>query len=175
MFSLQLYHLLTWSTRKNSQICGLSDRSHLGFFGHSRADCPFCCTCFWQSRIGIDRYPGFLQEVRAGFGRRPGTVRVRVESGQEFWVSWCWTQCFPRGLGQSPVLSPKSRPMVPGRELLLNTAIAGKVKVVGAWVHTAELKKSGSIPPLCKSDQHLEKERKRRQKSKGPRRPNKNF
>ena len=37
------------------------------------------------------------------------------------------------------------------------------------------VKKSGSIPPLCKSDQHLQKERKLRQKSKGPRRPNKNF
>ena len=38
---------------KNGQICGLSDRSHLGFFGHSSADCPFCFTCSWRSRIGI--------------------------------------------------------------------------------------------------------------------------
>ena len=78
---------------KNKSVkSGLSDGSDLGFFGHPSSNCPFCCICFWWSRIGIDRYPGFLQEVRAGFGRRPGTARVRVVSGQEIWVSWCWTQ-----------------------------------------------------------------------------------
>ena len=89
--------------KKMVKSCGLSDKSHLGFFGHSRADCPFCCTYFWRSRIGIDHYPGFLREVRAGFGRCPGTARVRVASGQEFWVSWCWTQCFPQASGFDPV------------------------------------------------------------------------
>ena len=57
---------------------------------------------FLAVRIGIDRYRGFLREVRAGFGRRPGTVRVRIESGQEFWVPWCWTQYF----SQAPDFDP---------------------------------------------------------------------
>ena len=83
----------------------MSDTSHLGFFGHSSADCPFCCTCFWRSLIGIDRYPGYLREVWAGFNRRPSTVRVRVGSVQELWVFRCWTQFFP----QAPDFDPRGR------------------------------------------------------------------
>ena len=67
---------LTWLTRrrKNGKVCDMSGRASLGFFRHSSSDCPFCCVCLWLSRIGFDRYPGFLREVRAAFGRRPDTV-----------------------------------------------------------------------------------------------------
>ena len=58
--------------------------------------------CFWRSRIGIYRYQGFLREDGAGFVRRPGTVRVRDASGQEFSVSQCWTQFFL----QAPYFDP---------------------------------------------------------------------
>ena len=93
-----LSHTLSFSDvvnrKKPSKVCGMSHRANLGFLGHSSSDCPFCCVCFWRSRIGIDRYPGSLREVRAGFGRRPGTVRVRFASGQKIWVLWCWIQFF---------------------------------------------------------------------------------
>ena len=90
--SFQVCLLPTLSTRN---MCSLSDRSNLDFFGHSGADCSFYCVYFWQTRIGFDRYQVFVREVRAGFIRRPRTVRVRVASGQEIWVSRCWAQVLP--------------------------------------------------------------------------------
>ena len=146
------------SKKKKKRWYGLSDGSHLGFFGHSRADCPFCCTCFWRSGIGIDLCPGFLREVRAGFDRRPGTVRVRVASGQEFWVFRCWNQFF----SQAPDFDPRGRVMAQFRALSptdgawswtsasRRKAVAGKVKVAGAWVHAAEFWKRLAFRPTAK-------------------------
>ena len=131
----------------------------MGFFRHSRADCPFCCTCFWQSRISIDRYPGFLREVRAGFGRCLGTVRVCVESRPEFWVSWCWTQCFPQAPDFDPGTGSRSssepRVLTDGARLRTSPprhkALAAKVKVMGAWVHAAKLFKLAASCPNSKT------------------------
>ena len=57
--------------------------------------------------------------------------------------------------------------MVPGRELLLNTAIAGKVKVVGAWVHTAELKNPVASCPSARVTSTFKKEENGDRKAKG--------
>ena len=65
--------------------------------------------------------------------------------------------------------------MVPGRELLLNTAIAGKVKVVGAWVHTAEFTNPAASRPSAKATSTFKKKRNGDRKAKGQDYPIKTF
>ena len=90
---------------------------------------------------------------------------VRVESGQEFWVSWCWTQCFPQapdfdpGAGSKSISEPRvqtdgarSRTSAPKRK-----ALAAKVKVAGAWVHAAELLKPAASRPNSKNTNNPKK------------------
>ena len=67
-------------------------------------------------------------------------MRVRVESGQEFWVK----QTLTPGAGSRSSSEPRvptdgarSRTSAPRRK-----ALATKVKHAGAWVHAAELLKS---------------------------------
>ena len=92
--TLSLSHTLSFSDvvnkKKTCKVCGMSDRANLGFLVQTVRS----VVCVSGCRIGIDRYPGFPREVRAGFGRRPGTLRVRFASGQKIWVLWCWIQFF---------------------------------------------------------------------------------
>ena len=144
MVSLQLYHLLTekswlnlWSVRRISP----------GFLRTLQCRLSILLYMFLAVPVGVGRYLGILQEVGAGFHRSLGTVRVRVESRQEFWVSWGCTQCFARAPDFGPGDWVRVRFSAPspdrwrraGTSAPRRRAIAGEVGV--AWMHAADFRK----------------------------------
>ena len=76
-------------------------------------------------------------------------MRVRVESGQEFWVKQTLTPGAGSRSSSEPRVSTdgaRSRTSAPRR-----MALAGKVKVAGTWVHAAELLKLAASRPNSKT------------------------
>ena len=67
------------STRKEMKTVECQTSLTWGFFGASAQDSSIFNAFRWRARIGIGCHSGFLREVEAGVGRRPGSVRSREE------------------------------------------------------------------------------------------------
>ena len=163
MVSLQLYHLLTWSTEK----------SRLNLWSVRQISPGFLRT--HQCRLSI-----LLYMFLAVPNRYRPVPRLPLISQSRFWLTprhcasprWkrirFWgllvldpvlppsTRLWPRRLGQGPVLSPVSQLMVLGRGPLPQAGHCRKGEGCGGMGACCRFPETGSIPPPCKSDQYRE-------------------